>query len=82
VAGQARAVAAGPFDAGHGEGPETAQPAQQAGVSGCGSWELLHAQQPADRVERGSDMHVGVRVHAAGDDARVFYGGHSRPFHG
>ena len=45
---------------------------------------LLGVQEfPADRVECSRDMHVGVRVHTAGDDARVFYhGGHSRPFHG
>ena len=72
VAGQARPVAAGPFDADQGECPEPAQPAQQAGVSGRGGGELPHAQQTAERVQRGRDVHVGVGVHAAGDDACVF----------
>ena len=69
VAGQARAVAARALDADQGDGPEPAQPAQQARVAARGSRELLHAQQPADRVQRGRDMHVGVGVDAAGDGA-------------
>src|SRR5215471_16550390 len=75
IAGQARPVAAGALHAGHGESPEPAQPAQQAGVAGGGGGELLHAQQPADRIQRGRDMQVSVRVHAAGDGARVLYDG-------
>ena len=34
--GQARAVAAGALDADQGDGPEPGQPAEQAGVPGCG----------------------------------------------
>jgi hypothetical protein len=82
VAGQARPVAAGPFDTDQGDVPESAQPVQQAGVSGRGDGELLHAQQPADPIQRGRDMQAGVGVHAAGDDTCVFYDGHSRPFRG
>jgi len=67
VAGQAGAVAAGALDAGQADGPEPAQPAQQPGVAGRGDGELRDAEQPADRIQRGSDMHVGVGVHAAGD---------------
>ena len=44
------AVAAGPFDAGQGDGPEPAQPAGQAGVSGQGGRELLDAERPPRRV--------------------------------
>ena len=96
VPGQGRPVAAGPFDADQGDGPETAQPAQQGCVPGCGGRELPHPQQPSDRVECGGDMRVSVGIDAAGDagrasvsgisvraadeDARVFYDGHSRPF--
>ena len=79
VTGQARAVTAGPFDADQGNGPEPAQPAEQAGVAARGGGELLHAKKPPDRVKRCGDMHVGVGVHAAGDGA-CLYDGHSRPF--
>jgi hypothetical protein len=48
MAGPARAVAARALDAGQGDGPEPGQPAQQAGVSGRGDRELLHAEQPPD----------------------------------
>jgi hypothetical protein len=82
MAGQARAVTAGALDADQAGVPEPAQPFQQASVSGRGSRELPHAQQPADRIQRGGDMQVSVGVHAAGDDGLVFYDGHSRPFHG
>src|ERR1039457_3512320 len=79
VAGQARAVAAGALDADQGDGPETAPPAEQAGVAGRGDRELLDAEQPADGIQRGGDMHIGVGVHAAGDDA-CLYDGHAIPF--
>ena len=69
VPGQARAVAAGALDTDQGDGPEPAQPAQQASVAGRGSRELLDAEQPPDGIQRGSDMHVGVGVDAAGDGA-------------
>jgi hypothetical protein len=80
VAGQARPIAAGPFDADQADGPEPAQPAEQAGVPARGGGELLHAKEPPDRVKRCGDMHVGVGIHAAGNGARVFYDGHCRPF--
>ncbi len=69
VAGQAGAVAAGALDADQADGPEPAQPAQQPGVAGRGDGELRDAEQPADRIQRGSDVHVRVGVHAAGDGA-------------
>jgi hypothetical protein len=72
VPGQARPVAAGALDTDQGEVPEPGQPAEQIGVPGRGGRELPYAQQPAERVERGGYVHVGVRVHAAGDDACVF----------
>jgi len=80
VPGQPRAVTAGPLDAHQGDGPEPAQPAQQAGLAGGGSRELLHAEQPPDGVQRGCDMHLGVGVDTAGDGAFVFYDAHCRPF--
>ena len=67
VAGQASAVAAGALDPDQADGPEPAQPVQQAGVTGRGGRELLDAEQPADRIKRGRDVHVRVGVHAAGD---------------
>jgi len=79
VPGQARAVAAGPFDADQADGPEPAQPAQQAGISSRGGGKLLDAEQPADRVERRRDVHVSVGVDSAGDGA-CLYDGYSRPF--
>ena len=69
MAGQARAVAAGPFDADQPDGPEPAQPAEQPGIASGGDREFLDAEQPADGIQRGGDMRVGVGVHAAGDEA-------------
>jgi hypothetical protein len=80
VPGQASAVAAGPLNADQGDGPEPAQPAEQAGVAARGSGELLDAEESSDRVKRCGDMRVGVGVHAAGDGAFVFYDGQCRPF--
>jgi hypothetical protein len=80
VAGQAGAVTAGPFNPDQGDGPEAAQPAQQPRVPGRRGRELLDAKQPADRIERGGDVRVGVRVNAVGDSAAVFYDGHAIPF--
>jgi hypothetical protein len=79
VAGQAGAVAAGPLDPGQAYGPEPAQPAQEAGVSGRGGRELLDSQQPPDGAGRGSGVHVCVGVHAAGDGA-CLYDGQGHPF--
>jgi hypothetical protein len=79
MTGQARAVAARPFDADQGDGPEPAQPAEQAGVSGRADRELLDAEQSPDGIQRGGDVHVGVGVHAAGDGA-CLYDGHAIPF--
>ena len=56
VAGQSGAVTAGPFDADQGDGPESAQPAQQGGIAGRRGGELPDAGQPADGIERGGDM--------------------------
>ena len=80
VAGQACAVAAGALDPDQGDGPEPAQPAEQAGVAGRGDRELLHAEQSPDGVQRGGDVRVGVGVHAAGNGAAVFYDGQGHPF--
>ena len=80
VAGQAGAVTAGPFDADQAHSPESAQPAQQAGVAGRRGGELPDAEQPADGIERGGDMRAGVGVHAASDRACFFYDGQGHPF--
>src|SRR5215510_6066296 len=83
VPGQAGTVPAGPFDAGQAHRAEPAQPAQQLGISSRGGRELGDAEQPADRVERGGDVHVGVGVHATGDSACLhacLYDGHCHPF--
>jgi hypothetical protein len=80
MTGQARAVTAGPFDPDQADGPEPAQPSEQVSVAGRGYRELPGAEQPADGIQRGGDMHVSVGVHAAGDDARVFYDGQCHPF--
>jgi hypothetical protein len=60
MAGQPGAVAASPLDTGQGDGPEPAQPARQAGVASRGGRELPDAGQPADEIERGGDMSIGV----------------------
>jgi hypothetical protein len=51
-------------------------------VAGRGRRELLHAQQPADPVQR--RRHVGVRVgvHAAGNGACLIYDGQRHPVRG
>ena len=72
VPGQPGAVAAGALDADQGEVPEPAQPAEQIGVPGRGGRELPHPQKAAERIQCGGHVHVGVGVHAAGDDACVF----------
>jgi hypothetical protein len=74
VPGQACAVAAGALDPDQAHGPELAQPVQQPGITGSCDRELPHAEQPADRVKRGSHMSVGVGVHATGDRARLYNG--------
>jgi hypothetical protein len=86
ITGQSGAVTAGPFDAGHGDGTEPAQPDWQAGIAGRGGGELPGAGQPADRIERGGDMRIRVSIHAAGNcratgnRACFFYDGHCHPF--
>jgi hypothetical protein len=43
----------------------------------------MRSEKPADRIQRGGDVHVGVGVHAAGSGARLcecLYDGHSHPF--
>jgi hypothetical protein len=60
LARKARAVTAGTLDADQGNGPEPAQPAEQPGVAGRRDRELLDAEQPADGIQRGGDMRVGV----------------------
>ena len=79
VPGQARAVTAGALDADQGHMPEPAQPVQQAAVPSRGGGEFTDAEQPANGVQRGRDVRVGVSVHAAGNGACVFYDGHCRP---
>jgi len=83
MAGQSGAVAAGPFDTGQGDGPEPAQPARQPGIAGRRGRELPDAGQPANGIERGRDVHVGVSVYPACDDAcfsACLYDGQCRPF--
>ena len=58
MASQSGAVTASPFDAGQGDGPEPAQPAQQAGIASPGGRELPDAEQPADGIQRGGDMGI------------------------
>jgi hypothetical protein len=79
VPGQARAVTAGALDPDQAHGPEPAQPAQQPRVADLGRGELLDAELPADRVERGGDVSIGVGVHPAGDGA-CLYDGQRHPF--
>jgi len=69
-----RAVASGPFDPDQAHGPEPAQPAQQPGIAGRRDRELPDAEQPAERIQRGSDVHVSMSVHAAGDGACLYDG--------
>jgi hypothetical protein len=67
MASQSGAVTASAFDADQGDGPEPAQPAQQAGIASWGGRELPDAEQPPDGIQRGGDMGICVGVHAAGN---------------
>ena len=49
-------------------------------MSGGVGGEPLDAEQAADVVERGGDVHVQVGVDAASHDALIFYDGHRCPF--
>jgi hypothetical protein len=65
--------------------PNPPSHASRAGITGRGSQELLDAEQPADGIERSSDVRTGVSVHAASDDACLhacLYDGHVIPFSG
>jgi len=59
---------------------ERAQPTEELVVAGCGGLEALDTQQPADVIQRGSDVDVEMRVDAARDRTRAFYDGHRHPF--
>jgi hypothetical protein len=61
-------------------GAEPAQPGQQPGIARRGRGELLHAEQPADPVQRSGHVSVRVRVDAAGDWACLIYDGQRHPF--
>jgi hypothetical protein len=78
--GQARPVGAGAFDTDEGDWAERAQPAEQLVVAGGGRLEALHAQQPADVIDRGGHVDIEVGVDSARDRTRAFYDGHRHPF--
>ena len=80
VPGQARAVAAGPFDADQGDGPEPAQPARGQAYPAAVAGNSRSPSSPPDRVKRCGDMQVSMGIHAAGDSTAVFYDGHAIPF--
>jgi hypothetical protein len=83
VPGEPSAVTAGPFDADQAHGSEAAQPLHQAGIASQVRRELPDAEQPAEGIERGGDVHAGVGIHAAGDRACLracLYDGHCHPF--
>jgi hypothetical protein len=79
VPGQAGAVAAGALDPDQAHCPEPGQPAQQPGIPGRSDGELPDSEQPADRIQRGRDVGIGVGVHAAGNSA-CLYDGHCHLF--
>jgi hypothetical protein len=80
VPGQASAIAAGALDADQTHRAEPAQPGQQPRIPRRRRRELLHAKQPADRVERCGHMRVRVRIHTAGNSACLIYDGQRHPF--
>ncbi len=91
VPGECGAVAAGPLDTDSADLAEAAQPVEQLPVASCGGAELSGAQECAERVQGGRDVHVEVRVDAARDETcgccesgqvrpsvRAGQGGHAR----
>ncbi len=79
VAGQARAIGPGALHADLGDVAEGSEPAEQRLVARCVGLEALRAEQPAERVEGGSDMDVEVSVDATSHTTRSFYDGHGHP---
>ena len=75
----AGAVAAGALDPDQAHRPESAQPAQQPGAAGRGDGELPDAEQPADRIERGCDVGIGMGVYPAGNCACLYDGDINAP---
>jgi hypothetical protein len=80
MARQPGTVGAGPFDTDPVDQPERTEPQRQRVISrGCRR-ERLHTQQPADRIQRGRNMNIKVRVDTTDDGTRHFYDGHAIPF--
>jgi len=82
VPGQAGAVAARALHAGQDDVPELPQPARQARIPSHAGRELTRPGQPADGIERRSDVYLRVSVHSAGNGRSFFYDGHAVPFSG
>src|SRR5437660_10897756 len=60
--------------------PNPASQPSSRGIAARRGGELPDTEQPADGVQRGGDVHVGMGIHAASDGA-CLYNGHSHPFH-
>ena len=76
VASQAGPIRARALDADLGHVPEGLEPGQQRLVAGGVGLEALRAEQPPERVERGSHMDVEVGVDTTSHTTRGFYDGH------
>jgi hypothetical protein len=79
-AGQSDPIGTGSFHTDLGHLTEPLEPGEQCLVAGSVCWERLGADQPAQRIKRGSDVGVEVSVDATGDTGRGFYDGHGHPF--
>jgi len=67
--GESGAVGPGPLDPDHGDRAERDQEREQPPIPRWGRRERLGAQDSAERVTGGSDVDVGVGVHASDDSA-------------
>ena len=77
-----RPIRTGAFDTDQVQPAERVEPTDQRVVAVIGRGERLDAEEPADLIERRSDVDVQMCVDPAGDPAVDFYDGHAIPFIG
>ena len=77
MSSQTGAVGAGAFHPDPVNHSKRAQPRQQRVMARRCCRERPHGQQPTNRVDRSSDMHIEMRVDTTNNRARNFYDGHT-----
>ena len=80
MAGQRRPIRAGALHADQLHLAMAAQPADQALIAGLGRLERFDAEHPAEMIDHGRHMHLGMRVDTRGHRTCRLYDGHRHPF--